>query len=139
MASEIIGMYAQVTGGTQDARGAVDIPQDGVILGIDWDAGWYFDAEEKAEVELSFIATNQLASNDVRGRLSSIQAHSAEVTAVGHNPISVQKWLGGIEIVVAGGERLYLHSVATSGVNGVVRCNLYVDLGATMRRSARRR
>ena len=139
MASEIIGMFAQVTGGTQDARAQIDIPQDGVILGIDWDASWYFDAEEKAEIELSFIATNQLDTNDVRGRLSSISAHNAEVTAVGHNPICCQKWLGGIELVVAGGERVYLHSVATAGVNGEVRCNLYVDLGATMRRSARRR
>ena len=51
MASEIIGMFAQVTGGTQDARAQIDIPQDGVILGIDWDASWYFDAEEKAEIE----------------------------------------------------------------------------------------
>jgi len=139
MANEIIGIYAQITGGTQDARAQVDIPQDGVLLGIDWDASWYFDAEEKAEAELSFIATNQLTTNDVRGRLSSISAHSAEVTAVGEVPITVQKWLGGIEVVVAGGERLYIHSVATSGVNGIVRCNLYVDLGATMRRSARRR
>jgi len=139
MANEIIGMFAQVTGGTQDARAQIDIPQDGVILGIDWDASWFFDAEEKAECELSFIATNQLDTNDIRGRLTSISAHSAVITAVGTAPISVQKWLGGIEIVVAGGERLYLHSVATAGVNGEIRCNLYVDLGATMRRSARRR
>jgi len=132
MANEIIGMFAQVTGGTQDARAQIDIPQDGVILGIDWDASWYFDAEEKAEIELSFIASNQLDTNDVRGRLSSVSAHSAVISAVGAAPISVQKWLAGIEIVVAGGERLYLHSVATSGVNGEVRCNIYVDLGATM-------
>jgi len=139
MANEIIGLFAQITGGTQDARAQIDIPQDGVILGIDWDASWYFDAEEKAEAELSFIATNQLDTNDVRGRLSSISAHSAVLTAVGAAPVFVQKWLGGIEVVVAGGERLYIHSVSTAGVNGEVRVNLYVDLGATMRRSARRR
>jgi len=139
MANEIIGMFAQVTGGTQDARAQIDVPQDGVILGIDWDASWFLDAEEKAEAELSFIATNQLDSNDIRGRLTSISVHSAVLTAVGAAPVFVQKWLGGIEIVVAGGERLYIHCVSTAGVNGEVRCNLYVDLGATMRRSARRR
>ena len=139
MASEIIGMYAATTGGTQNAMAAVDIPQDGVILGLDWDASFYLNAQELAQIELSFIATNQLTTNDVRGRLSSISAHNAEVTAVGEVMSSVQKWLGGIEIIVAGGERLYLHAVTTAGVNGVVRMNLYVDLGATMRRSARRR
>jgi len=138
--SDVIGMLSLGTGGTQDANASIDVPQDGFIIGIDWDANCVLDAEENFAAELSFIATNQLTTNDVRGRISSISQQNAEVTAVGEVKSSIQKWCGSFDITVAGGERLYLHIVASSGVTSVVRCNLYVDFGGTMtRRSARRR
>ncbi len=138
--SDVIGIFGAGTGGTEDAVAMIDIPQDGFIIGIDWDAHATLDTSETISAELSFISTNQLTTNDVRGRISSISAQTTILTAVGASEVSIQKWLGSFDIAVSGGERLFLHVTASAGVASVVRCNLYVDFsGATTRRSARRR
>lgn len=138
--SDVIGMFGATTGGTQDALAMIDIPQDGFLIGIDWDMNALLDAEESLTAELSFIATNQLTNNDVRGRLSSVSVNSREATAVGSTVISVQKWLGSFDIAVSGGERLFLHAVSSAGVVGAIRCGLFIDFtGGVTRRSARRR
>lgn len=138
--SDVIGMYGAITGDTQDALAMIDIPQDGFIIGIDWDLHASLDAAETVNAELSFIATNQFTTNDVRGRLSSISCQADVVTAVGVVSTGLQKWLGSFDISVAGGERLFLHTLATTGVTGAIRCNLFIDFtGGTTRRSARRR
>jgi len=137
--SEVIGMFGAVTGGVQDSIAMIDIPQDGFIIGIDWDVNALMIASALLSAELSFIASNQLVTNDVRGRLSSISVQNAQSTAVGLNNVSVQKWLGSFDIPVAGGERMFIHVVSTAGLTGNVRCNMYVDLGTVTRRSARRR
>lgn len=140
MALEIIGMFGLVAGGTQDAIAQVDIPQDGVLRGIDWDMFADMDADAETLVaELSFIATNQTAQNDVRGRISSISAITVVLTAVGNYYGSSQKWIGPIELMMAAGERVYLHSVASAGVSGVIKCNLHFDGGATVTRRSQRR
>ena len=137
---EIIGMYGTIGGGTENALAQVDVPQDGVLRGIDWDCSANLDADsEGCDIELSFIATNQLSSNDTRGRISSVGVVAVVLTAVGVDSVSMQKWIGGMELALAGGERLYLHVVSTAGVFGVARCNLHFDGGAAVtRRSARR-
>lgn len=138
--SEVIGLYGLIAGGTQDALASIDIPQDGFIIGVDWDMHADLDADsEFANAELSFIATNQLSTSDVRGRISSVSALVTVLSAVGGHTAGAQKWLGSFDMPVSGGERIYLHSVASSGVGGVIRANLYVDLGTVTRRSARRR
>jgi len=137
---EIIGMWGAITGGTENAIAQIDIPQDGVLRGIDWDAFANLDADsESMALELSFIATNQIASNDVRGRISSISVQIAVLDATGPQAVSLQKWIGGFELMLSGGERIYLHSESVAGVTGAGRCNLHFDGGATVtRRSARR-
>jgi len=139
VALEIIGIYGNITGGTQDALAQIDVPQDGVIRGFDWDVHGNMDADgEFLDVELSFIATNQLSTNDIRGRMSSVSAQVAMTTS-GVFPVWMQKWIGPIELMVSGGERLYMHVVSTAGVTGMARLNLHFDGGATVtRRSARR-
>jgi len=138
--SEVIGMFGAITGGTQDSLAMIDIPQEGFIIGIDWDLNTQLDADgEVVTVELSFIASNQITTNDVRGRLSSISAQSNVLSLVGQDTQSFQKWLSGFDIAVAGGERMFLHAVSSAGLVGSVRCNMFVDLGTTTRRSARRR
>jgi len=140
VAIDIIGMAAVFTGGTQDALAQIDVPQDGVLLGIDWDMAASLNAAETCAVELSFIATNLLNINDVRGRISAVSTHAGLATAVGLSTSFVQKWISGIELFLAAGERLYLHVVSTAGVAGTARCGLWFDGGATVtRRSARRR
>ena len=140
MALEIIGLYGSIVGGTQNAVAQIDIPQDGVIRGLDWDMTLDLDLDnEVGDAELSFIATNQLSQNDVRGRISSVSGRLALVTAVGGHVNSIQKWIGGFELMVSGGERLFLHVVSTAGVGGDIRLNIHFDGGATVtRRSARR-
>lgn len=136
---EVIGMFALVTGGTQDALAQIDIPQDGIIRGLEWDAFANLDADgEFFEAELSFIATNQANTNDVRGRISSISSQLTLLTS-GYAISSVQKWVGPFELVVSGGERIYLHVLSTAGVAGDIRLNVHFDGGAAVtRRSARR-
>jgi len=140
MPTEVIGMYGAVTGGNQDAIASVDIPQDGVITGIDWDVRGDLDADgEEMECELSFIATNQITSNDVRGRISSASMEMS-ITTSGIGVFSIQKFVGPIDLPVAGGERLYIHVVSTAGVTGAVRVNIHLEVGSrtSTRRSARR-
>jgi len=137
---EIIGMFGGITGGTQDAIAQIDIPQDGVIRAIDWDMRVDLDTDlEVADAELSFIATSQLTTNDTRGRISSVSSMVAILTAVGASVSVVQKFVGPFELMVSGGERMFLHAVTSSGVVGAVRLNLHFDGGAIVtRRSARR-
>jgi len=140
MSVEVIGLFAAGTGGTQDALAQIDIPQDGFLLGVDWDGYAIFDANnESIAVELSFIATTQLLTNDVRGRISSISGFNQLLTS-GIATMVMQKYVDLKEITVAGGERLYLHILAVAGVVSTVRCNLHFEMrGGTTRRSARRR
>lgn len=140
MSTEVFGMRAAISGGTQDAAASMDIPQDGTITGLDWDLGANLDADgEVIDVELSFIATNQITQNDVRGRISSIGVQMS-LTTSGVATTSVQKFVGPMDVIVSGGERLYLHSVSTAGVGGNVRCNIHFDtVRPAVRRSARRR
>lgn len=140
MSVEIIGMHATGAGGTEDAIAQIDIPQDGFMLGIDWDAYALLNAvNETFNAELSFIATNLLGTNDVRGRISSISAGTHVLTS-GIGIITIQKYVDVKEITVSGGERLYIHLLATGGVISEVRCNLHFEMsGGPTRRSARRR
>lgn len=139
MPTEIIGMWADVTGGTQDAAAQVDIPQDGVVTGVDWDGEVDLDADaESMRSELSFIATNQFGQNDVRGRISGVSAQIS-LTTSGAPVGSLQKFVGPLDLPVAGGERLYLHVQSSTGVAGDVRCNVHLDVSRSpTRRSARR-
>ncbi len=140
MPVEIIGMRGAITGGTEDAAAQVDIPTDGTIIGIDCDLNAALDADsELAESELSFIATNQLSTNDVRGRLASISVVMT-LTTSGIALVSLQKFVGPTDIPVAGGERLFIHIISTAGVTGTVRYNVHLDVRTVGgRRSARRR
>ena len=140
MSVEIIGMYALVAGGVQDGVAQVDIPQDGFILGLDWDANVFLNAStEFFKCELSFIATNQLQTNDVRGRISSISQATHLLTS-GAMSLAIQKYVDIKELTVSGGERLFLHIDASATTGGDVRCNVHFEMrGGSTRRSARRR
>lgn len=139
MATEIIGMFGSISGGTQDAIASIDIPQDGAVTGIDWAMNCDLDADgEEVQAEVSFIATNQISANDVRGRISSIATRAAFVTS-GFAIGSVNKFVGPMDLPVAGGERLHLHAVSTAGVTGTLHCNIHLDVSRSgTRRSARR-
>ena len=140
MSIEVIGMYAAGAGGTENAVAQIDIPQDGFMLGLDWDGYALLNAvNEKFGAELSFIATNQLSTNDVRGRISSVSA-GIHILTSGIGTVWIQKYVDLKELVVSGGERLYIHMDSTGGVISELRCNLHFEMsGGSTRRSARRR
>lgn len=140
--SDVIGLVGLITGGTQDAVTMIDIPQDGFLIGIDWDVNMDADADpEVASFELSFISTNQLTQSDVRGRITSVSFRTTVLTAVGGHIVGLQKWLSGFDIPISAGERLFLHAVTTASMAGVAIVNLFFDFGANAltRRSTRRR
>jgi len=140
MSVEVIGLYGLIAGGVQDGVAQIDIPQDGFILGLDWDVMAFLNAAtEFFKAELSFIATNQLQTNDVRGRISSIST-SMHLLTSGANTNSIQKYVDIKELNVAGGERLFLHFDGSASTGGDVRCNVHFEMrGGSTRRSARRR
>ncbi len=141
MSTEVIGMFADVTGGTQDAAATVDVPFDGLITGVDWDVEADMDADtERIACELSFIATQQIGTNDVRGRISSISGRMS-LTTSGVAVTSLQKFVGPMSIIVAGGERVHLHVISSASLVGVMRCNLHLDTttATQSRRRSRRR
>jgi len=140
MPTTVIGMFGTIAGGTENSIATIDIPEDGMITGIDWDARCNMDADNEAfTCELSFIATIQETSNDVRGRLSSISVNTAILSSVGDVTPVMQKWIGPMALQVSGGERLHLHAASTTGVTGQVRCNVHLDLDRPTRRRSRRR
>lgn len=135
----IIHMYGAFTGGTEDALANVDIPEDGTITGVEWAANINLDADDESwDGELSFIATNQIATNDARGVISSASARISLTTSGA--PVGAINKFTPMSLYVSGGERLYLHSQGTAGVTGSMRVNVHFQpLGGTQRRSARRR
>jgi hypothetical protein len=139
MATQIIGMYAAGTGGTENAAATIDVPEDGFITGIDWDCTADMDADGEAfACELSFIATSQLIQNDVRGRISSVGTTMSLTTSGVSNP-PLQKYVS-MNTPVFAGERIHLHLVTTSGMTSTARCNVHLDVSMTRlsRRFARR-
>jgi len=137
MPTEIIGMFADVSGGTQDAAATIDVPFDGFITGVDWDVEADMDADgERISCELSFIATQQIGTNDVRGRISSISGRMS-LTTSGVAVTGLQKFVGPMQLIVAGGERIHLHVISSASLVGVMRCNIHLDT-TTATRSRRR-
>lgn len=135
----IIQMAAVGTGGTENAAANIDVPADGVLKGVQWAMSAGLDADADAiQVELSFIATNQANTNDARGVISSIRSRFEMVTSGAG--ITAVNFYFPTDLRMNGGERLYLHIIATAGVTSAVDALLHFepDRGVT-RRSERRR
>lgn len=140
MPLEMLGMFGAGTGGNQDAIANIDIPQDGLLVGVDWDVRIDMDADaEVFDAELSFIATSQFFTNDTRGRISSVSAIQTVLDATGGQLGTIQKFVPILDLILHGGERLFLHIISSTGVGGNTRCTLHFVGGTTTpRRSARR-
>jgi len=140
MPTEVLTMYGAITGGTQDAIGSLDIPEDGFITGIDWAMAVNMDADDEHCVcELSFAASGQVSTNDVRGPLSHIRTRMSLVTS-GIALSQINKFVMFDELRVAGGERIHLNVSADAGVTGDVNAQIHLNTSRQRpRRSARRR
>ncbi len=143
MALTILQMFAQATA-TADGIASIDVPEDGEIVGIDWDmvASAGFGDLDNMQIQLSFLASSQFTTNDARGAISSCGIGVGAITTSGvGGGLQAQKfvWLtDGLD--VAGGERLHLHSLRVGVATTEVRCLVHLKTRkARARRTSRRR
>lgn len=139
----IIKMFGSVVANaTTNDIAAVDIPQDAVIENIDLSIQpTGMDAlDDVVQLELSFASANAFATNDSRISIAQIGATQQFLTSGGGVGM-LSKFLSGLEIPVAGGERIHLHCAASAGVQGDAIAYLYLRTrgSAPARRSVRRR
>ena len=133
------------TNATTNAVAAIDVPQDGILLGVDMSLSFATNftpvsaAREVIRAELSFISTNQFDVNDRRGALAEIAAAAIFLTS-GATALQANKYvMFGDGIRVAGGERLYVHTLATDGPSCLFSFMIMFRAGRRIgRRSARR-
>lgn len=121
---------------------AIDIPEDGLIIGILGRVlGDVMASEDEAHAELSFLSTNQIDVNDARASIMQVMVKTGTVTTSGQGKASETVWLGIPEgIPVAAGERIHMHTHATTGVTPTGLFMLYLTFTpGTGRRSQRRR
>ena len=139
MPDTLITMFASGSGGTEDAAAVIDVPDDGNLVGVQVAHAADIDSTDEAStVSLSFIATNQLTTNDSRGEIIVTRVRSGLVTAEGGSPFT--NFYTPMDVGVSGGERLYIHIVASAGVITGVSMILHFSFRRPpARRSQRRR
>ena len=125
-----------------DSVVSVDIPEDGDIVGVHGSlAASGMDADaDGAQVELSFLSTNQLSTNDARGSIMALDVRNtaATVAAITMDSLSTYIWLAD-GIPVNAGERIHLHRIVSTGVTARARFDIYFRTKKVTRRTRRRR
>ena len=116
-----------------------------MIVGVDWSikAQDLDTVGDEMSAQLSFLTTSQHTTNDARGVISNIGMYANNTEGTPTNPIiaSQQKYInmGDDGIDVSGGERLYIHTIFSSGVAGEVHCVVHFSFKRAPARRARRR
>lgn len=119
-------LASTITGGTQSALVAVDCPRNGKITGVTWGVNCDLDADlDQVIAQLSFgsvaSSTNdsrQIISNCVIGASQITAASTVRTDANFHDPQ---------DLPVSGGERVFLHSIATAGITGQIVVMIHFD------------
>jgi len=137
---------AGLTNSTTNSAAAIDIPEDGFLMGVGCvllNETNYTPVTIEAEVikaQLNFVSTAQFLSNDSRGVIASIVAMSLFLTTGGSHLFANLYVQLGDGIKVAGGERIFAHTLATAGPVPGFEFQVMFSSGKTVtRRSARRR
>lgn len=146
-------ILATTPGVAIDDVAAIDIPEDGLIWSIDCmiyttdfvDPVAGASADYLMAAELSFLSTNQFASNDARGELQEIgisfQANSVNAEGGGLGKTSEVRSTNFTKgIPVMAGERIHAHSFSSlANLTGAFRFLLFMESKGGARRSTRRR
>lgn len=135
-----MSMYGTGSGGAQSAVANIDVPEDSLLKGVQVAHIATLNADgEDSYAELSFIATTQGTTNDIRGLIAISRLHLGLLTSGAGAPHA--NFFIPMDLEIAGGERLYMHISASSGVNSSVNFVLHFmpKRGRVTRRSARRR
>ena len=136
----IYKLHANVTAGTNNSIAQLDIVEDGKIQAVSWaGAPIALDtANDEFRVEVSFSSSNTLDSNDIRQAIDEIGVGQASTSALLGGVGNINKALSGLNINVIAGERVHMHSFASTGVGGRVSCFLYVEDGSGGKTRSRR-
>lgn len=136
----IYKLHANVSAGTNNSIAQLDIVEDGKIRAISW-AGAPINldaAQDEFRVEVSFSSSNTLDSNDIRQAIDEVGVGQPSTTALLGGVGNINKAFSGLNINVIAGERIHMHSFASTGVAGRVSCFIYVDDGSGGRTRSRR-
>lgn len=136
----IYKLHADVATGSNDSIAQLDIVEDGKIHAISWAAAPINldEAADEYRVEVSFSSANTLDSNDIRQVIDEIGASQPNTTALGGGGGGINKSISGLNINVIAGERIHMHSFASTGVTGRVSCFLYIEDGSGGKTRSRR-
>lgn len=139
MPDTIINMQGAGTGGTEESVSVVDIPEDGIITGIQVSHFGDLDADEDvSNMEISFIASLQMNTNDTRASLVVSRLRASLVTS-GLAQTATNFYVP-MNVRVFSGERLHMHFNATAGVASGGNALIHLETSRTVpRRSVRRR
>lgn len=137
-----IAVGSLTTNTTTNSAASIDIPQDGVIesvlMGIN---PQQMDATtDQVRIELSFGGTNSFDVNDARISIAEHIVSQNFLTSGGGGGGNTVH-LSGLDIPVAGGERVHMHTVVSNGPTGSAYAYLYFRASgrSPARRSQRRR
>jgi len=124
----IIQMRGAITGGSENAIAAIDVPMNGNLIYVSWHATIAYDTDgDYAQFQLSFGSSHSIA-NDARQVLSNCLVGAFEsVTAVGVVPAGINVGFPIPDVPVGMGERLYVHSLAAAAIVGAVTALLHFD------------
>jgi len=127
---------------TADSVASIDVPEDGDIVGIHGNlaAAGMDAAGDSVEVELSFLSTNQLGTNDARGSLMALDVRNTVATVAAITNDSLSTFIGIPDgIPVNAGERIHLHRIVSTGASARARFDIYFKTSKVTRRTRRRR
>lgn len=126
----IYKLHANVAAGSASSIAQLDIVEDGKIVGISWSVApiGLDSAGDELRVEVSFSSSNTLDNNDIRQAIDEVGCGASGATIVG--VLGINKAISGLNINVIAGERIHMHSFASTGVAGRTSCFLYVQDGS---------
>ena len=128
----IYKLHADVGEGSLSSIAQLDIVEDGKIWVVSWAGAplGLLIVGNEFRVEVSFSTSNTLDNNDIRQAIDEVGIGSSILGAAGLANPNINKSTSGLNINVIAGERIHMHSFASTGVSGRVSCFLYVDDGS---------
>ena len=137
----VIQLHADGLTASANSIAAIDVPEDGEIVAI---AGHLHDSTllpgESIRIELSFLSTSALLSNDARGSIHSFAIAIGPLNTNGLTTsfANVAMNFGGDGIPVNAGERIHLNSVIAGTTNGEINYLVYFAFKGGRRATKRR-
>lgn len=134
----VIKMYANGTGGAENAVAQIDVPMSGALIGVQWAYSAELDGDsDDGQAQLSFRSSGAFTTNDDRGIISEIRTITELITSgVANAFVNVYHPLPNIPI--AAGERLYLHLNTTASTPSYIGVLLHFDFDIDKVASRRR-